>query len=51
LRIRIISNGSIEGAADQRMVRRQLGVDPGQVENHGNLPDKMIVRYDFFKIE
>jgi hypothetical protein len=32
-------------------MRRQLGAHPGQVENPGNLADKMIVRYDLLKIE
>ena len=39
------------GAADQRIMRRQRGAHPGQVQNHCNLADKMIVRHDLLKIE
>jgi hypothetical protein len=37
-------------AADWRIMWRQLGADPGQIENHSNLADKMIVRHDISRL-
>src|SRR3982074_2887379 len=49
--IRIMSTGSIEGAADPRVIGRDLGVDPGQIQDSGDLPAPTILSPNLVETE